>query len=64
MQTLTIISLIVNFTLIMLLITVVRPKVIQYYKSRKKRIERQREIAEYSRIKRLVNEYLDELRND
>lgn len=60
MQTFTIISLIVNFGLIILVLSLVYPKLIQRYKQRKNK----RETREYLRIKRLVNKYLDELRTD
>lgn len=60
MQTFTIISLIVNFGLIILVLSLVYPKLIQRYKQRKN----YRETKEYLRIKRLVNKYLDELRTD
>tara|TARA_R100001509_G_scaffold142170_1_gene97440 strand:+ start:168 stop:356 length:189 start_codon:yes stop_codon:yes gene_type:complete len=60
MQTLTIISLIINLGLITLVLSLVYPKLIQRYKQRKN----YRETKEYLRIKRLVNKYLDEIRTD
>lgn len=60
MQTFTIISLIVNFGLITLVLSLVYPRLIARLKRRKK----QGEIQEYQRIKRLVNKYLDEIRTD
>ena len=60
MQTLTIISLIINLGLITLVLSLVYPKLIQRYKKRKN----YRETKEYLRIKRLVNKYLDEIRTD
>lgn len=60
MQTLTIISIIINLGLITLVLSLVYPKLIQRYKQRKN----YRETKEYLRIKRLVNKYLDEIRTD
>jgi ArsR family metal-binding transcriptional regulator len=60
MQTPYIISLIVNIGLIMLVLSLVYPRLIARYRRKKK----QGEIQEYNRIKRYVNEYLDSLRTD
>ena len=60
MSTFTIISLIVNLGLISLVLSLVYPRLIARYKRKKK----MGEIQEYQRIKRIVNEYLDSLRND
>ena len=60
MSTLTVISVIVNFGLIILVLSLVYPRLIARYR-RKKRMG---EIQEYQRIKRLVNKYLDEIRTD
>ncbi len=55
------ISLIVNIILMIALLSiVVRPKVTSYYKKK----EKQREIQEVTRIKRIVNNYLKELQGD
>ena len=51
------ISLIVNFTLILLLLIAVRPKVIQYFNKKKK----QRERLKTYKIQKIVREYLKEL---
>jgi hypothetical protein len=60
MSTFTIISLIVNLGLISLVLSLVYPRLIARYKRKKK----MGEIQEYKRIERLVNKYLDSLRND
>ena len=60
MQTPYIISLIVNIGLIMLVLSLVYPRLITRYRRKK----RQGEIQEYNRVKRYVNEYLDSLRTD
>jgi len=61
MQTSTIISLIVNIILSFSLVSLVfGPKVISLYKERKKQRERRLE----TRIKQIVNDYLNELKND
>jgi hypothetical protein len=60
MSTLTIISVIVNIGLIFLVLSLVYPRLIARYKRKKK----QGEIQEYKRIERLVNKYLDTIRND
>ncbi len=60
MQTPYIISLIVNIGLIMLVLSLVYPRLIARYRRKK----RQGEIQEYNRVKRYVNEYLDSLRTD
>lgn len=60
MQTFTVISLIVNFGLIILVLSLVWPRLI----ARQRRKKKQGEIQEYQRIKRLVNKYLDEIRTD
>jgi len=60
MQTPYIISLIVNIGLIMLVLSLVYPRLIARYRRKKK----QGEIQEYNRVKRYVNEYLDSLRTD
>lgn len=60
MQSLTYISLIINIGLITLCLTLVYPKLIQVYRTRKK----QREKRLYTTIKQLVNRYLEELKND
>ena len=60
MSTLTIISVIVNIGLIFLVLSLVYPRLIARYKRKKK----QGEIQEYKRIERLVNKYLDSIRND
>ena len=60
MQTFTVISLIVNFGLIILVLSLFYPRLI----ARQRRKKKQREIQEYQRIKRLVNKYLDEIRTD
>ena len=60
MSTLTIISVIVNIGLVFLVLSLVYPRLIARYKRKKK----QGEIQEYKRIERLVNKYLDTIRND
>jgi len=60
MSTLTVISVIVNIGLIFLVLSLVYPRLIARYKRKKK----QGEIQEYKRIERLVNKYLDSIRND
>lgn len=60
MQTFTTISVIINIGLIILCLSLVYPKAIQVYRKSKKR----RETQEYTRIKQIVNEYLNELKND
>lgn len=60
MSTLTVISVIVNFGLIILVLSLVYPRLIARYRRKKK----QGEIQEYKRIERLVNKYLDSIRND
>lgn len=60
MSTLTVISVIVNFGLIILVLSLVYPRLIARYRRKKKMAE----IQEYQRIKRLVNKYLDEIRTD
>ena len=60
MSTLTVISVIVNIGLIFLVLSLVYPRIIARYKRKKK----QGEIQEYKRIERLVNKYLDSIRND
>jgi len=60
MSTLTVISVIVNIGLISLVLSLVYPRLIARYKRKKK----QGEIQEYKRIERLVNKYLDSIRND
>ncbi len=60
MQTPYIISLIVNIGLIMLVLSLVYPRLIARYRRKKK----QGGIQEYNRVKRYVNEYLDSLRTD
>ncbi len=60
MSTLTIISVIVNIGLIFLVLSLVYPRLIARYRRKKK----QGEIQEYKRIERLVNKYLDSIRND
>lgn len=60
MQPFTIISLIVNFGLIILVLSLVYPKLIRRYRNKKK----QRETKEEQRIKRIVIEFLEELKND
>lgn len=60
MQTFTIISVIVNFGLIILVLSLFYPRLIARHRRKKK----QREIQEYQRIKRIVNDYLDSIRTD
>ena len=60
MQPFTIISLIVNFGLIILVLSLVYPKLIRRYRNKKK----QRETKEEQRIKRIVIEFLEQLKND
>ena len=60
MQPFTIISLIVNFGLIILVLSLVYPKFIRRYRNKKK----QRETKEEQRIKRIVIEFLEQLKND
>ena len=60
MQTFTIISVIVNFGLIILVLSLFYPRLI----ARQRRKKKQREIQEYQRIKRIVNDYLDSIRTD
>lgn len=60
MQPFTIISLIVNFGLIILVLSLVYPKLIRRYRNKKK----QRETKEEQRIKRIVIQFLEELKND
>jgi len=60
MSTLTVISVIVNIGLIFLVLSLVYPRLIARYRRKKK----QGEIQEYKRIERLVNKYLDSIRND
>lgn len=51
------ISLIVNFTLLILVLSLVRPKIISYYRKRKK----QRERLRVYKIQKIVRDYLKEL---
>ena len=60
MSTFTIISVICNLGFIILVLSLVYPRLIARYKRKKK----QGEIQEYKRIERLVNKYLDSIRND
>jgi hypothetical protein len=60
MSTFTIISVICNLGFIILVLSLVYPRLIARYKRKKK----QGEIQEYKRIERLVNKYLDSLRTD
>jgi hypothetical protein len=60
MSTLTIISVICNLGFIILVLSLVYPRLI----ARSRRKKKQAEIQEYQRIKRIVNEYLDSLRTD
>ena len=60
MQPFTIISLIINFGLIILVLSLVYPKLIRRYRNKKK----QRETKEEQRIKRIVIQFLEELKND
>jgi len=64
MQTLTLFSIIINIGLITLCLSLVYPKAIQRYTNNKKRREKQREIKETQFIRRIVDNYLNELRND
>jgi len=64
MQTLTLFSIIINIGLITLCLSLVYPKAIQRYRNNKKRREKQREIKETQFIRRIVDDYLNELRND
>lgn len=61
MQTSTLISLIANIVLSFSLVSLIfGPKVVSLYNKRKKQRERRLE----TRIKQIVNEYLEELKND
>jgi Flp pilus assembly protein TadB len=64
MSTLTLISLVVNFGFIMLVLTLVYPRVIKLYRTKKKSREIQRKTKEKQYIRKVVNDYLEELRND
>ncbi len=64
MSTLTLISLVVNFGFIMLVLTLVYPKVVKLYRTKKKSREIQRKTKEKQYIRKVVNDYLEELRND
>lgn len=60
MQTLPLISLIINFGLIILVLSLVYPKAIQRYRNGKK----QRETQRVKEIQKIVNDYLKSLQND
>jgi len=60
MSTFTIISVICNLGFIILVLSLVYPKLIRRYKNKKK----VRETKEEQRIQRIVNNYLDSLRTD
>jgi hypothetical protein len=60
MSTLTIISVICNLGFIILVLSLVYPRLI----ARSRRKKKQGEIQEYQRIQRIVNKYLDSLRTD
>ena len=60
MSTFTIISVICNLGFIILVLSLVWPRLIARYTKKK----RQAEIKEYNRVKRFVNEYLESLRTD
>ena len=64
MSTLTLISLVINFGFIMLVLTLVYPRVIKLYRTKKKSREIQRKTKEKQYIRKVVNDYLEELRND
>ena len=60
MSTFTIISVICNLGFIILVLSLVYPKLIRRYRNKKK----VRETKEEQRIQRIVNKYLDSLRTD
>mgnify|MGYP003631904244 CR=1 FL=1 len=64
MQTLSLISFIINFGFIILVLSLVYPKAIARFKSRKKLKEVQREMDQEHFIRRVVLAYLKELEND
>ena len=64
MQTISIISFIINFGLIILVLSLVYPKAIQRYNSRKRLKETHRIASQEHFIRRVVLAYLKELEND
>lgn len=64
MQTSFIISLIVNFGLIILSLSMFYPKAIQSYKKRKRLREIQANKGIQELVKKYTREYLEELKND
>ena len=64
MSTLTVISFILNFGLIILCLSLVYPKAIQVYKEKKKQRETLRDKERNDYIRKVVREYLEELKND
>lgn len=64
MSTLTVISFILNFGLIILCLSLVYPKAIQVYKEKKKQRETQRDKEREDYIRKVVIDFLEELKND